>query len=173
MQFTKWCPKCQKHVYKSEFTNCKSAKDGLSSYCGPCKNAVSKAWRVENSEYFKRHKRAYYQANREQCLATDRQKRRKLRDEFLAAYGGCCTCCGETEDAFLTLEHLNNDGSHHRAEINAASPRGGRAGGLSVLRDLKKRGWPKDGYTLLCWNCNLGKALRGVCPHESKRKAKR
>ena len=31
---------------------------------------------------------------------------------------------------------------------------------------LKRQGWPKDGYQLLCANCNQGRARNGgVCPH--------
>jgi hypothetical protein len=31
--------------------------------------------------------------------------------------------------------------------------------------DLKRQGWPKDGYTVLCLNCNIAKGATGTCPH--------
>src|ERR1700690_1237472 len=46
----------------------------------------------------------------------DRRKREK--DAVFAAYGGyVCACCGEMEKAFLTLDHLNNDGNKHRKQV--------------------------------------------------------
>lgn len=30
---------------------------------------------------------------------------------------------------------------------------------------LKKMGFPKDAFRLLCFNCNMGRRL-GPCPHE-------
>jgi hypothetical protein len=79
-----------------------------------------------------------------------------LRQELIEAYGGRCTCprCPETSQAFLTLEHINGTGKAHRDVV-----------GSHAYADLRKRGWPQDGYTLLCWNCNLASRLTGVCPH--------
>ena len=31
---------------------------------------------------------------------------------------------------------------------------------------LMKRGWPKDGYRLLCMNCNFSLGRCGYCPHQ-------
>lgn len=32
---------------------------------------------------------------------------------------------------------------------------------------LKRLGWPRDRYQLLCANCNFGKLMNGgVCPHQ-------
>ena len=35
--------------------------------------------------------------------------------------------------------------------------------------ELKKLGWPKDRFRLLCTNCNQARAYFGVCPHERGR----
>jgi hypothetical protein len=75
---------------------------------------------------------------------------------MLAAYGGRCSCCGETETAFLTLEHLNGDGAAHRREVHDA------------VADLRRRGWPKGEHTVLCMNCNWARRV-GRCPHEMAR----
>lgn len=82
----------------------------------------------------------------------------ELRREVIAAYGGRCTCppCGEAGFEFLTLEHLQGDGAAHRAKV-------GRNAQAQLL-DIKKRGFPTE-YTILCYNCNLAKAIYGTCPH--------
>lgn len=45
-------------------------------------------------------------------------RRRRLRAEVIAAYGGRCACCGEATPEFLSIDHVNNDGAQHRREIN-------------------------------------------------------
>jgi hypothetical protein len=112
------------------------------------------------AEYFRGH----YQENKERYRVTRRQYRRGLRQEMIAAYGGVCSCCGEAEFGFLSLEHLNGDGKAHRMQF------GERGNSDGIVRDLKRRGWPQDGYTVLCFNCNMGKAINGgTCPHEQHR----
>lgn len=83
--------------------------------------------------------------------------RKRNRDQLIEAYGGKCACpkCPETNTAFLTLEHVNGDGRKHRAER-----------GSHTYADLRRRGYPKDGYTLLCWNCNAMTRYGRTCPHE-------
>lgn len=105
-------------------------------------------------------KRLRWESNPKYRIADrERQKLRlmALRSEFLVAYGGECICCGETEDVFLTLEHMALDGARHRREVG---------GGHKTYADLKKRGWPKNEYTILCANCNMAKAKYGICPHQ-------
>ena len=82
--------------------------------------------------------------------------RKRNRDELVQAYGGKCTCpkCPETNPAFLTLEHVNGSGKEHRKVV-----------GSHAYADLRKRGWPKDGFTLLCWNCNAMTRFGRPCPH--------
>lgn len=94
---------------------------------------------------------------REQARRTHAEGRRRLREQMVAAYGGRCACrrCPETNPAFLTLEHVNHDGKVHRAKV-----------GSHTYADLRRRGWPKDGYTLLCWNCQAMTRYGRVCPHE-------
>lgn len=88
----------------------------------------------------------------------------RLRIEVLTAYGKRCVCCGEKEPAFLTLEHTKGDGKAHR----------GKSGSYTAYVDLKRRGWPKDGYTLLCMNCNWAKRFgESKCPHKQSISEKR
>lgn len=86
----------------------------------------------------------------------------KLRVEFIEAYGGMCTCCGEKEPRFLTVEHTKGNGRAHRAEVGY---------GTSLLKHLKALGWPKDDYKLLCMNCNFANRYGRICPHQDKKGA--
>jgi hypothetical protein len=93
------------------------------------------------------------------CLDRIAARNRDLRLEVLAAYGDRCECCGETEPMFLQIDHIEDDGSADRA-AGLQSTR--------LYRSLKRRGFPKDRYRLLCANCNLGRYLNGgVCPHHN------
>ena len=84
------------------------------------------------------------------------QARAALRDEVINAYGGHCVCCGEQEKAFLTIDHVTMTSREHRTVARS-----------SVYVDLKRRGWPKEDFRLLCMNCNW--VIRGgkACPHQT------
>jgi len=82
---------------------------------------------------------------------------RELRREVLLAYGNVCACCGEKEEIFLAIDHVNNDGAEHRRELRGVSS-------AFFYRWLKKNGFP-PGFQTLCHNCNWAKS-RGGCPHQ-------
>lgn len=84
----------------------------------------------------------------------------RLKREVFNRYGGCrCECCGESHDAFLTIDHIHGNGTRHRNENT------GGKGGESFYRWLKKEGFP-DGYRVLCFNCNYANWKLGTCPHK-------
>jgi len=74
----------------------------------------------------------------------DIPKRRITKLEMIQAYGGHCVLCGEEHWEFLTIDHINGGGTEHRRSI----------GSKHIYVWLKERGWPKNGYRLLCANCN-------------------
>lgn len=84
--------------------------------------------------------------------------RQKQRDEVIAAYGGKCNCCHETEPDFLTIDHIYNDGAYERRVHKLGTDR-------RLYAWLKRNNFPTDRYQLLCYNCNMGKAIWGQCPH--------
>ena len=88
--------------------------------------------------------------------------RDKLRRETITAYGSLCECCGESDPRFLTMDHTKGDGAAHRKTLTRH--RGG--GGHMLFAWLKKRGYPRDGFRLLCWNCNCARHIYGECPHK-------
>ena len=68
-----------------------------------------------------------------------------------------CNCCGESTYRFLTLDHIEGGGNEHRKQVG---------GSVAVLKDIVKNDYP-EGYQVLCFNCNCGRAYNnGVCPHE-------
>ena len=72
---------------------------------------------------------------------------------MVAALGGKCRCCGETEPVFLTLDHVQNDGHKDRKLARHL-----------LMARVEAEGFPPDRYQILCWNCNAAKAMGG-CPH--------
>jgi hypothetical protein len=127
-------------------------------------NARRRALYVAGSDVARARSSAYRKANPAKVLAYNATWRRRfygaLRREMVAAYGGCCACCGESEFIFLDLDHVNNDGKSDRAK---------RGNGQRLLVWLKANGWPRNGYQVLCCNCNQGKARNGgTCPHQQR-----
>jgi hypothetical protein len=114
--------------------------------------------RARASQYRKEHREKIGAVNKKWLYGY----RRRLRAEMILAYGGKCSCCGETMPEFMQLDHIANDGAAERKRENA--------NGVAFFARLKKRGWPKDRYQLLCANCNFGKLINGgICPHKKSR----
>lgn len=90
------------------------------------------------------------------------RKRKADKAAVVVAYGGACACCGEVNPAFLTVDHVDNDGARHREQMGQGARKIGS--GSVMMSWLIKQGFP-PGFQLLCANCNLGKASLGKCPH--------
>lgn len=132
---------------------------------------------LENRDLIRAKAKKYYEENKEACLGREKKYRErigkvivlaksrkanqihnaKLKTEALAAYGNRCACCGEDAPEFLTIDHVHGDGRSHRREV-------GR--GHGIYRWLKKQGYPKDRFQILCFNCNCAKGTNMQCPHE-------
>jgi hypothetical protein len=39
----------------------------------------------------------------------------------------------------------------------------------TIIRFLKREGFPKEGYRFLCSNCNHSLGIHGYCPHRRER----
>ena len=89
---------------------------------------------------------------------------RKVRQEAINAYGGRCSCCGETEVYFLAIDHIFGGGNRIQRERGEA-----HRGGYNFYLQLKKLGYPQREYRVLCHNCNMGREVNGgVCPHQKQ-----
>lgn len=81
--------------------------------------------------------------------------RDKLRGEMIEAYGGCCKVCKISDPIVLVLDHIESD-----AYVELRKYGAGARGGYKLYLRLKKEGWPKDRFQLLCHNCNAKKEFR-------------
>lgn len=152
---TKWCPRGQHHVPRSEFSRDGRRADGLQSWCNECRRTYKAGWRADNPDKTRQHRRTYESKNRAKIRVYQRTYMDRLRDEVFAAYGNACACCGEDQREFLTLDHV---GGREGAHVGATT--------LSVYLMVRKEGFPREPYRLLCWNCNMAHGLYGYCPHE-------
>lgn len=162
----KRCRDCGEEKSLDDFYRHPECRDGYRAECRKCyltkhKAAVNRYQRdPKNWPMLRVRVRRYYHKHAAKIGERHRRNRDALRKELLVAYGGRCACCGEREPAFLTIDHTNRDGAEHRRRVGGSS---------RIWRDLQKRGWPKNGYALLCMNCNWSTRYGAVCPHVSKR----
>jgi hypothetical protein len=91
------------------------------------------------------------------CSKTERQRAVRIKADVIKKYGGSCKCCGESKVAFLTVDHINNDGTALRKS-------GAHSGGGHFYKRLLKLP-VNPTLQILCWNCNMGRKITGVCPH--------
>lgn len=143
--------KCEEHLHKASnlqkkimaertenglCTRCGNGPLKTKRHCGPCRVKIN-LWLTE--------------------------KRKKDVELIKDHYGRACMCCGETESAFLTLDHINDDGGKQRKEFNTDTY-------LVIARKHRKTGvWPDD-LQVLCYNCNSGRYRNGgICPHKSSK----
>jgi hypothetical protein len=149
-QAAAWCAenpeKTKRHAATSRDRNREKLREAGRQY--------QKRRRVQDPEAA----RAWYWKDRVRILAIAKTDTRSLRQETIEEYGGYCACCGESQIEFLCLDHINGDGAHER--------RGPSGSGRSLYRKLKKQGFPKGRYQVLCHNCNMAIGLYGVCPHQ-------
>ncbi len=160
MNGIKYCPRCKKHLPIFSFYGDRGRVDGLQGYCIQCQ----KDYFGENPDKRRASRKRWNDNHRDKLRESNNIWRQKLKDEVYTAYGGyICSCCGETEPLFLSIDHINNDGSKHRKSIGIAH------GGLMFYIWLKRNNYPCE-FQILCYNCNHGKHLNGgICPHVSKR----
>lgn len=80
----------------------------------------------------------------------------KLKVIVIQGLGGQCVCCENKCIEFLTVDHINGDGSVHRDSV-------GR--GIGVYKDIRNQNFPRDKYRVLCSNCHFAITWYGYCPH--------
>lgn len=127
-----------------------AGKRYINSRCKKCSSLVSQKWQKDNREVLK-----------QKWI----KKRESLLDQIRKGYGEKCSCCGETNPKFLTIDHVNNDGYKFRPRNARGNYASSEFSGHYYVRIIKE-GFPKN-LQLLCWNCNCGKARnKGICPHK-------
>lgn len=140
------CPQCNV-THNGEFINCDAcrakAKERIArNQDKPCIHCKKNPRIKSNDECYK-------------CRAVYHKKR---RTQVYEAYGGVrCNCCGEEEEMFLSIDHVNNDGAEHRRKKRMLGP--------DLVNWLIRNNYPSN-FQILCRNCNYGKYLNGgTCPH--------
>lgn len=137
------------------------------------KAALRTRQRQQQADFYERHPgykeeyaRQYQKDNPDKFSEYNRKSLRKLKREVMDAYGGICVCCGETELAFLTIDHADDNGAEHRREMAAESGFEYSQAGARTYRWLRKNGYP-EGFRVMCANCNSGRYWNGgICPHQ-------
>lgn len=127
--------------------------------CRTCAKTRAKEWRENNRERYL-----------EIVKGVNERKRDRERSGVLDAYGRACTCCGESEEAFLVIDHIDGGGNEHRRSMGSTPSK--RRSGSRTYEWLRKRGYP-PGYQTLCANCNMAKERPGGCPHRREKEAPR
>ena len=147
-------------------------KKGLCSRCGKvppiqgiklcelCNNYqkqwAAKKWQSpEGKKKLQKNLVDYRNNNRELINKRAREYLKRVRLAVFLHYGTKCVCCGEEHLEFLTIDHINNDGKQHRAELGPGN----------FYVQIKTKGYP-GGLQTMCWNCNEAKKIYGRCPHE-------
>jgi hypothetical protein len=125
----KHCIKCNVELTKENWPQCLWNRSNY--ICTPCFRAYGKRYHKTDPEY-----------NNKQ-----RNRTRMRRSAVIFHYGNQCIQCGEDDYTKLTIDHVNGGGSAHRREIN----------GARITDHLYNNLIDKDGYQVLCYNCNCSK----------------
>lgn len=133
-------------------------------------------WHLDNKEKILQYQREYYKKNverisqlvhiwrdenRERYRQNIRKYKAEIRLKNISHYSkgkNECACCGEKNIKFLSIDHINGNGSKHQRENHIPN--------LSMW--LYKNNFP-EGFQILCYNCNQGKYTNGgICPHKEQ-----
>jgi hypothetical protein len=115
-----------------------------------------KLYAEQHKEYMKEYRRKKGKDVREK----QRNYYAEARLEALVHYGGNppkCAICGESRLPCLSLDHINNDGSEHRRQMEKEY--GYKLGGNQILMWLRKNNYPSGILQVLCYNCNIVKEM--------------
>lgn len=75
-----------------------------------------------------------------------RNRHRMRRSAVIFQYGNKCVQCDEDEYVKLTIDHVNGGGTKHRQEMTT-----------NIIDYLYNNKVDRDGYQILCYNCNCSK----------------
>jgi len=119
---------------------------------------INKNWREDNKEKIKEDR----QKNKEKKNAYYKQHSNLTKKQAFLHYSNGviqCACCGELEEDFLTLDHIDGrkKWNHNKSFV-----------GGKLYAWLVKNNYP-DGFQVLCYNCNCAKGKLGICPHQNKK----
>jgi hypothetical protein len=121
--------------------------------CRDCNNTKGREWRKNNREKANKYSMDRYFKDPKKSQAITSKSRIKVRKDMIVAYGGSCCGCGVQDIDVLDIDHIDNSGAIDRKK---------HLHGYNLYRHLKKTGWPKNNFQLLCRNCNWKKHLANI-----------
>ena len=104
--------------------------------------------------------RERYLNNKEAIQLADKERIHKKKMIVYNHYSNNdikCKCCGEKDEVFLSLDHIYNNGAHHRSKCKV------------TYHWIIKNNFPPI-FQVLCMNCNWSRRFGNTCPHEIKSK---
>jgi len=117
-----------------------------------------RAWEKEHREEIREYQKQYRANNKKELQEKKQFRLYKIRIEVLEHMGSKCKCCGEANEKFLTIDHINGRDKDEP-----------RITGKKLWRKVRTEGYPKNKYQLLCFNCNCAKGIYGICPHQMEK----
>ena len=160
-QPTKRCSRCGEVKPLDDFYRDNKSKDQHGAWCKNCSNKHRQVRRENHrdEERLVAHERYLRLGDEIRRYNSNRNHERKAL--LVAHYSNStnrCACCGESDVRFLTIDHINGNGSQHRKSSGCGT-------GATFYNWLIKAGMP-EGYQVLCYNCNLARTWHGKCPHQ-------
>ncbi len=157
---SKRCTGCGLVKPLSEFSWNLGKRDGRASRCLACCREADRARYAALTpaalDAISARRRQRRKADPAPGRAASRRYAAKLRRAVFAHYGAACACCGATKR--LTIDHVNGDGTEHRAGLF----RRRTTCGPDFYRGLIRQGFP-PGFQTLCLPCNTSKAGGPAC----------
>jgi len=130
-----------------------SLKKKNSRICKKCHYEKGMVWRNKNRNRVNKSALKHYKKDPSKHHKAVHKARVKVRLDMIKAYGGKCVRCGISDVDVMDIDHINNNGAEDRKN---------HLHGYNLYRHLKKHGWPKDEFQLLCKNCNWKKHLENI-----------
>lgn len=155
------CKSCGEMKALARYQKAKGSRFYFRKHCVQCwseeRRDYQQSYRKDNATDLASYHQAKHAGKRDIRNTASKRYYHKLKDECLTAYGAVCACCGESERAFLTFDHKNNDGASHRKKIGI---------GHIFYRWMIDHKFPES-IQVLCFNCNTGRHVNGgICPHQ-------
>ena len=113
-------------------------------FCIICENELP-----ATAEYFHKNEKGVCGLDN-RCRKCRRQHNINQKLEVITHYGGRCAVCGEATTAFLTMDHINNDGLKHIGSERR-----------HLYYYLINNYFP-PGFQVLCWNHNWLKQIEFI-----------
>jgi len=108
-----------------------------------------KGYDYKNKKEKSERMKAYYKIHKVKIKNRVASYRKKLKYAVFSHYSQppCCAKCGLTDIRALSIDHINNDGAHHRKTVLSGS-------GSGTYCWLIKNNFP-PGFQVLCMSCQF------------------